>query len=76
MARPSQPAAGGACRVAAPPHEERRGRGDLRRVESTLLVLAFLLLAVATVNDLVREIHVNERLTVDLRSGVRSPATT
>jgi hypothetical protein len=51
-----------------PRDEERRGRGDLRRVESTLLVLAFLLLAVATINDLVREAHVNERLTVDLRT--------
>jgi hypothetical protein len=43
-------------------------RGDLRRVETTLLVLAFLVLAVATVNDLVREIHVNDRLTADLRT--------
>ncbi len=42
--------------------------GELRRVESTLLVLAFLGLAVATVNDVVRQVHVNERLTVDLRT--------
>jgi hypothetical protein len=51
-----------------PREQERRGRGDLRRVESTLLVLAFLVLATATVYDLVREVHVNERLTADLRT--------
>ena len=51
-----------------PRASERRGRGDLRRVESTLLVLAFLLLAVAVVNDVVEQVHVNERLTVDLQT--------
>jgi hypothetical protein len=51
-----------------PRDAERRGRGDLRRVESTLLVLAFLLLAVAVVNDVVEQVHVNERLTVDLQT--------
>lgn len=51
-----------------PREHERRGRGDLRRVESTLLVLAFVVLAVATVNDVVREVHVADRLTVDLRT--------
>jgi hypothetical protein len=49
-----------------PRERERRGRGELRRVESTLLVLAFVGLAVATVNDTVRQAHVNERLTVDV----------
>jgi len=49
-----------------PRERERRGRGELRRVESTLLVLAFVGLAVATVNDVVRQAHVNERLTVDV----------
>lgn len=48
--------------------QERRGKGDLRRMESTLLVLAFLLLAVAIVNDVVLQVHVNDRLTVDLRT--------
>jgi hypothetical protein len=43
-------------------------RGDLRRVESTLLALAFVVLAVATVNDVVRQVHVNERQTADLRT--------
>jgi hypothetical protein len=51
-----------------PRDTERRGRGEQRRVESTLLVLAFLVLAVAVVNDLVLQVHVNERLTVDLRT--------
>ncbi|HXB63747.1 MAG TPA: hypothetical protein VNV42_02615 [Solirubrobacteraceae bacterium] len=51
-----------------PRDTERRGRGDLRRVESTLLVLAFLLLAAATVYDVVRQVHVNERLSVDLHT--------
>jgi hypothetical protein len=51
-----------------PRAQERRGRGDLRRVESTLLVLALLLLAVATVNDVVRQVHINQRLSVDLHT--------
>jgi hypothetical protein len=51
-----------------PREQERRGRGDLRRVESTLLVLAFVLLAVAVVNDVVLQTHVNSRITADLRT--------
>jgi hypothetical protein len=51
-----------------PREHERRGRGDLRRVESTLLVLAFLLLAVAVVNDVVLDTHTAKRLTADLRT--------
>jgi hypothetical protein len=51
-----------------PRERELRGRGDLRRVESTLLVLAFLLLAVAVVNDVVLQTHVNYRITADLRT--------
>jgi hypothetical protein len=46
----------------------QRGRGDLRRVESTLLVLALLVLTAATVNDVARQIKVNDRLTADLRT--------
>ena len=34
----------------------------------TLLILAGLLLAVATVNDLVQQTHVNHRLNADLRT--------
>ncbi|HEY3829824.1 MAG TPA: hypothetical protein VGL57_11560 [Solirubrobacteraceae bacterium] len=51
-----------------PREQERRGRGDLRRVESTLLVLAFLLFAVAIVNDVVLSTHVATRITADLRA--------
>ncbi len=67
----AQPQGGGWERLPErlrPRTRERRGRGDLRRVESTLLVLAFVLLAVATVNDVVRQIHVNQRLSVDLHT--------
>ena len=37
-----------------------------RLIETTLLVLIGLLLAVATVNDVARQTHVNQRLIVDL----------
>jgi len=39
-----------------------------RLIETTLLVLIGLLLAVATVNDVVRQTHVNHRLIDDLRT--------
>jgi hypothetical protein len=47
---------------------ELRGRGDLRRIETTLLVFIFLLLAAATVADLRREVHENKRLEADMRT--------
>jgi hypothetical protein len=40
----------------------------VRLVETTVLLLAGLLLAVATVNDLVRQADVNHRLVADLRT--------
>ncbi len=40
----------------------------VRLIETTLLVLLGLLLAGATVNDVVRQTHVNQRLIADLRS--------
>ena len=43
-----------------------REGGDLRAIETTLLLLAALLLAIATVNDVVRQAHVNQRLIADL----------
>jgi hypothetical protein len=43
-----------------------REGGDLRAVETTLLLLAALLLAIATVNDVMRQAHVNQRLIADL----------
>lgn len=51
-----------------PLERERAGTGSRRLAETTLLLLAGLVLAVASVNDLVRETHVNERLIADLRT--------
>jgi hypothetical protein len=59
---------GGRWERLRPRTQERRGRGDLRRVESTLLALAFLVLVVAVVNDVVLQVHVNERVTADLQT--------
>ncbi len=47
---------------------EARGTGRMRLVETTLLLLAGLLLAVATVNDVVLQTHTNHRLVADLRT--------
>jgi hypothetical protein len=53
----------------ARPHEnERRGLGSLRLAETTILILVGVLLAVATVNDVVRQTHVNHRIVADLRT--------
>jgi hypothetical protein len=49
-----------------PRDSEQPGRGDVRLVETIVLVLVGLLLAVATVNDVVRQTHTNERLVADL----------
>ncbi len=43
-----------------------RASGDLRVAETTVLLLIALLLAIATVNDVVRQVHVNHRLIADL----------
>jgi hypothetical protein len=51
-----------------PRDSEREGTGRRRLVEVTLLILAGLLLAVATVNDLIDQTHVNHRLIADLRT--------
>jgi hypothetical protein len=50
----------------APRDSERVGVGNVRLVETTLLLLAALLLAIATVNDVVRQTHTNRRLIADL----------
>jgi hypothetical protein len=47
---------------------ERGGTGSMRAVETTLLVLAALLLAIATVNDVGRQVSINHRLIADLRT--------
>jgi hypothetical protein len=44
----------------------RRESGDLRAAETTVLLIVALLLAIATVNDVVRQVHVNRRLIADL----------
>jgi len=51
-----------------PRSSELAGSGRMRLVETTLLILVGVLLAVATVNDLVRQTHVNHRLIADLRT--------
>jgi hypothetical protein len=51
---------------ARPRESERRGLGSLRLAETTLLVLFGLLLAIATVHDVVQQTHVNHRLVADL----------
>lgn len=47
---------------------ELPGSGRTRLVETTLLVLAGLLLTTATVNDIARQTQVNQRLIADLRT--------
>lgn len=51
-----------------PRESEQRGLGTLRVVENIVLVLVGLLLAVATVDDVVLQTHVNHRLVADLRT--------
>jgi len=51
-----------------PRSSELRGRGELRLVESAVLVLVGLFLAVATVYDVGRQAGVNHRLVADLRT--------
>lgn len=51
---------------ARPLKQERHGLGSRRLAESTILILIGLFLAVATVNDVVLQTHVNHRLSADL----------
>lgn len=53
---------------ARPRDSERRGQGSLRLAETTILILLGVLLAVVTVNDLVRQAHVNHRIVADLHT--------
>ena len=52
---------------AAQPPEPRAAR-ELRLIETTVLLALALLLAIATVNDVLRETHINHRLVADLRT--------
>ena len=51
-----------------PRTEELPGRGELRLVESAVLIIVGLVLAIATVNDVVRQGGVNKRLVADIRT--------
>ncbi len=47
---------------------ELKGGGNLRLIETTLLVLVGVVLATATVNDVGREVGINRRLIADLKT--------
>jgi hypothetical protein len=67
----STPAPRGFDRLPAwlrPRDVEARGGGQMRLLETTLLLLAGLLLAIATINDVVLRTHTNHRLVADLRT--------
>jgi hypothetical protein len=51
-----------------PLEQEKRGLGSLRLAETTILIILALLLAIATINDVVQQTHVNHRLIADLHS--------
>jgi hypothetical protein len=53
---------------AQPREHERRGLGSLRLAETTILILLGVFFAVATVNDVVRQTHVNHRFVADLNT--------
>ena len=55
----------------APRDSERRGRGEQRLIESFILIVVALVLAVATIHDLLREVEIGDRLHADLISWVR-----
>jgi hypothetical protein len=51
---------------ARPLERERQGLGSRRLAETTILILIGVFLAVATINDVVLQTHVNHRLSADL----------
>jgi hypothetical protein len=51
-----------------PRETESTGSGRRRRIETAVLLIVGLLLAIATVNDVVLDTHVNHRLRADLRT--------
>lgn len=67
--RPASPEPGLSARLpewVRPRDVERRGLGSLRLAETTILILVGLFLAIATVNDVVKQTRVNHRLVADL----------
>jgi hypothetical protein len=68
-AEPEQPARSSRLReLFGPRREERRGRGELRFVETAVLLLIGAVLVVATFNDVGRQVHTGRRLAADLKS--------
>jgi hypothetical protein len=51
-----------------PRDHEQPGSGNVRLITTTVLVFIGLLLAVATVHDVARQVHVNHRLIADLHT--------
>jgi hypothetical protein len=51
-----------------PREAELPGTGQLRLIETTVLLILGLLLAIATINDVVLQTHVNHRLVADLHT--------
>lgn len=51
-----------------PRDREARGSGQMWLIETVVLILAGLFFAIATVNDVVLQTHVNHRLNADLRT--------
>ena len=69
--QPTAPEGGLTARLpewARPRESERRGLGSLRLAETTILILLGLLLAIATINDVAQQTHVNHRLVADLHT--------
>ncbi len=51
-----------------PRSDERLGRGEVRLIETVVLVLVGVFLAVATIHDVARQVPMGERLSADLES--------
>ncbi len=51
-----------------PRRTERRGRGELRFIETAVLVIVGVVLLVVTVNDVHRQVRIGTRLAADLES--------
>jgi hypothetical protein len=51
-----------------PREREHAGTGQLRLIETTLLVLVAILLATATIDDVARQVGINDRLNADLKT--------
>ncbi len=66
--RAPEPVNGPFDATGAGPSGDSEEHGSTWLIETTLLVLVAIVLAVATVNDLAREVHTNHRLIADLRT--------